>query len=196
MTLPSAAPHALWGGHFLRGSLSPDALIDHCGPEALSVLKQNRGGAIELVVVAPGDLSGVVSPAHALLLEAGSGLFLRSASLLALPDWSVWPASRGASTTRNDAERLLNSAYEMLSGHFAASAAFGITRPYVPEIAFPDDHPSRLRQLWNRAATAAAIVDELKKAWTTTMDEDLNLRVAVNELAFAARRGFEAASTI
>lgn len=192
MTFPVAAPLVLWGNSFLSGELPGDVLVDHCGPSVLERLMPWRGRLLELVVIAPGDLSGLQTQARV----NDSCAFLRSLDQVVMPDGQTFPATRSVlPTTRQEAERLLQQAFEEAVVAFGTkSPAFSLARPaVVAEFAFPDTTGPRERELFMRAATVNAIVAALSQSWLVSSSDQTPVGHVISALAHAARRAFEAA---
>lgn len=196
MTLPAAAPLALWASHYRNGGVSADLLMDHCGPvtlETLSLIKS--AGSVELVVLAPGDLSGLNSHASA---EAESGLFLRGLDLfITPPNWSAVPAVRSEQgSSRAQAERLAIEAMQGAFELFTQRPLYAVAPPVVASIEFPQHHPIALRRLFERAATMQAIADLLRRTFTNTQADPEEVAQVASKLSSAARRAFEASTVL
>lgn len=198
MNLPAAATLSLWAPHFRRGSVSADELMAHCpGLDIATIAAFSRAEGMELVVVAPGDLSDITTPELEPLMEVGSALFLRGLDQLLLPrNWRCIPAQRSlAGPTRAQAEKLLIDAIHN-AGETLVGSIFGVEPPAIAPIEFPSEHPARLRQLMTRALTVSALAGRVQQAWTPTMANAEKVSAVARELAHAARRGFEAATNL
>lgn len=185
----------MWGNAFLYEGLPADELISHCGAEALDVLVplRDRLSRLELVVVAPGDHSGL----SATEVVVDSAAFLRGADLLALPpNWRTCPATREISAlSRSDGERLVQQAYEATFELFGRHRpAFDLPAPSLTEnYTFPDSLGGRNRELFIRASYARSIARALTQGWPVNSEGAGEVAQISRELERAARKAFEAA---
>lgn len=191
--LPAALPLALWGSHFLRGHISADELIDHCGVQAPILLAPLRGQVdqINMGVLAPGDLSGITSSEVNNAILVGSVALLPD-SFLTPPDWQRFSCQATPRPSRAEAERLFQEVMRAAYAHFKENPVFGANPPHIEEIAFPIEHPPRARELIVRAATTSAIAQALSTSWTADREASSQNQKIVQELLYASRRGFEA----
>lgn len=184
----------MWGNAFIKDGLPPDELVAHCGVEALELLgpMKNRLTKLELVVVAPGDRSGLTSSE----VVVDSAAFCRGADLLALPpNWRTHPASREQSLTRSEGERLIQQAYEDAFSLFHRyRPAFDLPSPsLVSDYTFPDTLPGRSRELFIRAHHTRSIAKALTQGWPINAEGAREVADLSRNLDRAARRAFEAA---
>lgn len=193
MILPAAFPLALWGTHFLRGNLSSDQLIDHCGTFAPALLARYRPTCvqIDLAICVPGDFAGILTSHREEIVAAGS-IAILDGRLLLPPDFNEVSGTATVTPSRREAEALLIDALTHAHEHFTSSPIFGADAPSVPVIEFPEAHPAKLRELILRSLTTIAIADALTRGWHTDRQSHADARPVVSSMYFAARRGLEA----